>query len=321
MTTNFDNFIKTLTESLLTEAPIGMDSPQETEEVLSKIVDNIMASRNTAGHWVKAFTSKKLSKKATESKTDDEIRSMVTDLVSDVIKKVLPEKDNTYNPDLTKEDLKPALKDAIKSVFEINSTYSDFLSARFANKELLGKVKDVIENGLSSDLEEVIEVTDEGGAELSDESDDEGDEEDKGEAVIDDEIETKSKENTSHNVTFMPEMEYYFNTLDELKSGTLSHDLRVKYERLDPLTGSVHKGKEFIKMFQRYNMTAKEVSDFVKAGILEPTEDFKDSGDTKGFDKSEEDFISDYVKSSMKDKQGSEFGQRFGGGSTEDIFG
>ena len=315
MTTNFDDLITSLTESLLTEAPISTDSPEETEDILNKIVDNIMASRNTSGHWVKAFTSKKLSKKETESKSDDQIRSMVKDLVFDVIKKVLPEKDHTYNSELTKEDLKSALKDAIKSVFEINSTYSDFLSARFANKDLLGRVKDVIENGLSHDLENFIETTDEG-AELSDE-----DESDTEENDADDEPEIKTRGSSQQNLTFMPEVEYYFNTLDELKSGTLSHDLRIKYDTLDPLKGEAYKGKEFIRMFQRYNLTAKDVSDFVKAGILEPTQDFKDLGDTEGFEKSEADFMSDYVKSSMKDKQGSEFGQRFGSGSTEDIFG
>lgn len=312
MTTKFDEFLSNYAESLLTEAPIAMDSPEETQSVLDKIVDNIMMSKNTTGHWVKVFTSKKLSKKETESKSDQEIRAMVKELVLDVIKRVLPEKDHTYNPDLTKDTLKSALKDAIKSVFEINSTYSDFLSARFANKELLGKVKDVVERGLSDDLENVIEVTDEG-AEI--ESFDDTDETDQAETSV------PKTPQPSTELSYHPEIEYYFNTLTELKSGTLSHDLRIKYDKLDPLKGEVYKGKDFVKMFQKYGLSQKDVNDFIKNGILEPTEDYKDSGDTEGFEKTADDFVKDYVSGAVKDYQSSGPGSRFGTGDISDIFG
>jgi len=73
----------------------------------------------------------------------------VRELVTNVVNEVFPKHNNTYNPDIDKSQLRGELKTAIQNAFGINSTYSRFLSDRFGGRELLGRAKDVIVQGLS----------------------------------------------------------------------------------------------------------------------------------------------------------------------------
>jgi len=137
MTSKFD----TIYESILNEMmPMSFDDYGAVEGVIGNIVSNIMASQGNQGHWSKAFTSKKL-KGVSAHDLEDVLREMVTD----VVHKLFPDNGNTYGPDLTRDNFKEKIQNAIKQSFEVNSTYSKFLSDRFANKDLLGKAKEVME--------------------------------------------------------------------------------------------------------------------------------------------------------------------------------
>lgn len=154
MTKNFDNL-------LLELMPLGFEGgTEEVGGVIDEIVKNIMSSVNTTGHWVKVFTSKKL-----KGLPPEKAEPLVRDLVTDVVREVFPEHNNTYNPDIDKSQLRDKLKTAIQNAFEINSTYSKFLSDRFGGRDLLGKAKDVIVQGLSKDIENSTESSG-GGVEL-----------------------------------------------------------------------------------------------------------------------------------------------------------
>lgn len=135
------NKFDSLYESLLNEMmPMSFDDYGAVTGVIDSIVSNIMSARGNQGHWSKAFTSKKL-----KGIPDSELEKAMKDMVTDVVHKLFPEKGNTYSPDLTKENFREKIQNTIKNSFDINSTYSKFLSDRFANSELLGKAKEVME--------------------------------------------------------------------------------------------------------------------------------------------------------------------------------
>lgn len=142
MTSKFD----TIYESILNEMmPMSFDDYGAVKEVIDVIVSNIMSARGNSGHWSKAFTSKKL-----KGAPDEELADMVKGMVTDVVHELFPEKNEkgieyTYGPNLTKENFKEKVANAIKNSFNTNPTYTGFLTDRFANKDLLGKAKEVIE--------------------------------------------------------------------------------------------------------------------------------------------------------------------------------
>ena len=148
MTKNFDTLLEQMHSELISEAPIAMDSPETTKEVVNKIVNNIISAEGK-GHWYNALNSKELR---ALKENPEKVKEKATELVWGVVKIVLPERDNTYNPDITRADLKKGdiLKDAIKNVFKMSETYSTFLRDRFSNDALLGLVKDVVETGVVS---------------------------------------------------------------------------------------------------------------------------------------------------------------------------
>lgn len=159
MTSKFD----TIYESLLSEMmPMSFDDYGAVEGVIDTIVSNIMAARGNQGHWSKAFTSKKL-----KGVPDEQLESVMRSMVTDVVHKLFPENKNTYGPDLTKENFKEKIQNAIKSSFDVNSTYSKFLSDRFANKELLGKAKEVMEVVATAGIEAAGEPAAKGGIKLT----------------------------------------------------------------------------------------------------------------------------------------------------------
>ena len=145
MTKNFDTLLESMLGELLSEAPIAMDSPETTKDVVNKIVNNIVSAEGK-GHWYNALNSKELK---TLKENPEKVKQRATELVWDIVKIILPERDNTYNPDITRADLKKGdvLKDAIRTVFKMGDTHSKFLRDRFSNDALLGLVKDVVESG------------------------------------------------------------------------------------------------------------------------------------------------------------------------------
>lgn len=158
MTKSFNRLFETLLVEMM---PLGFEGgTEEVGGVIDEIVKNIMSSVNTTGHWVKVFTSKKL-----KGLSPEQAEPLVRELVTNVVKEVFPEHNNTYNPDIDKSQLRDKLKTAIRNAFEINATYSKFLSDRFGGKDLLGKAKDVVVQGLSKDIENSTESSG-GGVEL-----------------------------------------------------------------------------------------------------------------------------------------------------------
>lgn len=159
MTSKFD----TIYESILNEMmPMSFDDYGAVENVIDTIVNNIMTSKGNQGHWSKAFTSKKL-KGVPEEQLENIMKSMVTD----VVHRLFPENGNTYGPDLTRDNFKEKISNAIKSSFDVNSTYSKFLSDRFANKELLGKAKEVMEVVAAAGIEAAAVPASKGGIQLT----------------------------------------------------------------------------------------------------------------------------------------------------------
>ena len=145
MTKNFDTLLESMLGDLLSEAPIAMDSPETTKDVVNKIVNNIVSAEGQ-GHWYNALNSKELK---TLKENPEKVKQRATEMVWDIVKIILPERDNTYNPDITRADLKKGdvLKNAIRTVFKMGETHSKFLRDRFSNDALLGLVKDVVESG------------------------------------------------------------------------------------------------------------------------------------------------------------------------------
>jgi hypothetical protein len=153
----------TIYESLLNEMmPMSFDDYGAVEGVIDVIVGNIMAARGNQGHWSKAFTSKKL-----KGVPDENLETAMRDMVTDVVHQLFPENGHTYGPDLTAENFKEKIQNAIKKSFDVNSTYSKFLSDRFANKELLGKAKEVMEVVAAAGIEAAAEPSAEGGIKLA----------------------------------------------------------------------------------------------------------------------------------------------------------
>lgn len=153
----------TVYESILNEMmPMSFDDYGAVEGTIDTIVNNIMSSRGNQGHWSKAFTSKKL-KGVSDEKLENTMRSMVTD----VVHQLFPENNHTYGPDLTRDNFKEKIQNAIKKSFDVNSTYSKFLGDRFANKELLGKAKEVMEVVAAAGIEAAAEPSAKGGIKLA----------------------------------------------------------------------------------------------------------------------------------------------------------
>ena len=119
MTKNFDTLLEQMHSELISEAPISGDISSIAPKIISKAEEAPMS-----GHW-------KLLKQ----------QQNIEQAVYDILKIVLPEKDNTYNPDIdTPEQLKAAIKDAIEEVTSKKGWAAKFLADRLANKELIGSV-------------------------------------------------------------------------------------------------------------------------------------------------------------------------------------
>lgn len=132
MTTEFDRVLEEYLNSLqtLNEAPITGDISSIAPKVISKAKEAPMS-----GHW-------KLLKK----------QENMEEVVMNILKHVLPDNNNTYNPDIdTPEELKAAIKDAIEEVTSKKGWAAKFLADRLANKELIGSVTyDVANKAMSS---------------------------------------------------------------------------------------------------------------------------------------------------------------------------
>lgn len=121
MTPSFNSLIEKLLSEMtaINEAPISGDISDIAPKVIAKATEAPMS-----GHW-------KLLKK----------QENMEQAVMDILKHVLPEKNNTYNPDIdTPEELKAAIKDAIEEVTSKKGWAAKFLADRLANKELIGSV-------------------------------------------------------------------------------------------------------------------------------------------------------------------------------------
>jgi ribosome-binding protein aMBF1 (putative translation factor) len=121
MTKNFDTLLESVLGSL-NEAPIAHENP---EEIVTKAVQTAKASGK--GHWTPV------------AKMRDE--AAMADFIRKVVHRVLPEKNNTYNPDInTKEELKSETLKAIETEMKKSGWAQKFLADRLTNKELLGSV-------------------------------------------------------------------------------------------------------------------------------------------------------------------------------------
>jgi hypothetical protein len=159
MISKFDSIYESILNEMM---PMSFDDYGAVEGVIDTIVGNIMAARGNQGHWSKAFTSKKL-----KGVPDEQLENTMRGMVTDAVHLLFPENGNTYGPDLTKENFKVKIQDAIKKSFDVNSTYSKFLSDRFANKELLGKAKEVMEVVAAAGIEAAGEPSAKGGIKLT----------------------------------------------------------------------------------------------------------------------------------------------------------
>lgn len=132
MVTEFDKIIKQYLNELeiINEAPITGDISDIAPKIISKAKESPMS-----GHW-------KLLKK----------QENMEQVVMDILKHVLPDNNNTYNPDIDNaQELKAAIKDAIEEVTSKKGWAAKFLADRLANKELIGSVTyDVANQAMSS---------------------------------------------------------------------------------------------------------------------------------------------------------------------------
>lgn len=159
MISKFDSIYESILNEMM---PMSFDDYGAVEGVIDTIVSNIMAARGNQGHWSKAFTSKKL-----KGVPDEQLENTMRGMVTDAVHELFPENGNTYGPDLTKENFKDKIQNAIKKSFDVNSTYSKFLSDRFANKDLLGKAKEVMEVVAAAGIEAAAEPSAKGGIKLT----------------------------------------------------------------------------------------------------------------------------------------------------------
>lgn len=164
MTSKFDNIYESILNEMM---PMSFDDYGAVKGVIETIVSNIMSARGNSGHWSKAFTSKKL-----KGAPDEALADMVKGMVTDVVHELFPEKNEkgieyTYGPDLTKDNFKRKIGNAIKNSFNTNATYTGFLADRFANKDLLGKAKEVLEVVAAAGIEAASEPSSKGGIKLT----------------------------------------------------------------------------------------------------------------------------------------------------------
>jgi ribosome-binding protein aMBF1 (putative translation factor) len=133
MTKNFDTLLESVLQKL-DEAPISHENP---EEIVTKAVQTAKASGK--GHWTPV------------AKMGDE--KAMADFIRKVVNRVLPEKNNTYNPDInTKDELKNETLKAIEAEMKKSGWAQKFLADRLSNKELLGSVTfEVAANALRSE--------------------------------------------------------------------------------------------------------------------------------------------------------------------------
>jgi hypothetical protein len=116
----------------LNEAPISGDVSQIAPEIVSKAKDAPMS-----GHW-------KLLKKQEDMEK----------AVIDILNHVLPENNNTYNPDIdTPEELKKAIKDAVEEITTKKGWAAKFLSDRLSTIVLKKVAFDVANQAMTSKKE------------------------------------------------------------------------------------------------------------------------------------------------------------------------
>jgi hypothetical protein len=321
MTQKFDRLFESVVNNLLTEAPIAMDSPETTKETVNKIVNNIINAKGK-GHWYNALNSKELK----ELKDNPEkVKEKATELVWNVVKIILPERDYTYNPDITRTKLKQGdvLKDAIKTVFGTGNKHSEFLSNRFSNDALLGLAKDVVEKAVKTSEDgsgiQLVPVTsienmtqkdfNQALRKANDRPLTDGNGEDEA-----DEEEIEADEETEKKVSYNPKADYYLKSYEEMPSGKLSGDVRVAYDRLSGMSGEVHSGADFVKQLAKSGLGARQFNQLLDLGIMEPADgEISDVGDTEGFKETEDEYIDRLTRSAREDFRSSDLNPKYGG--------
>lgn len=244
-----------------------------------------------------------------------------TKVVKAIIEKVFADNDErTYSLSIDNpEDLKEAIKDAIKSVseeipeFKIGGKWAvQFLADRLANKELLGKVKYTTASGEDVVNKEMTQKEVRQALRKALEEplvDGNGDDE-----AADEEEAVEAEETAAKRVSYNPRADYYLKSYEEMPSGKLSGDVRVAYDRLSGLSGEVHSGADFVKELSKSGLGARQFNQLLDLGILEPAdEEISDAGDTEGFKETEEEYIDRITRAAREDFRSSDLNPKYGG--------
>ena len=308
MTTTFD----ALFESMLSEMmPASMMDDMGT--ATSKVTKKVEELPGKSQHWGP------LQKLSPEARGE---------IVRAIIKTVFADNDeNTYSTTIDNpEQLKDAIKTAIRTVAEKNPDFkaagkwaAQFLADRLSNKELLGNVKyttmggddilqkDATQKEVKQALKKALEQ-----APATEEAPEQATET---EPAVE-------KAKPSKEYSYNPSADYYLKSYEEIPSGTLKGDTQVAYDRLSGMAGEAHSGGDFAKTLKNSQMSTSFLKQLFDLGVLEfaetDSEDFGDVGDTEGFDKDIEKYMSDLTKDARRDYEQSSPGSRFGG---EDVFG
>ena len=303
------------------------------DELLNNLLSEMAATTNYDPSSMGDKISQKVSELPGSSQHWKYLQQLSTDVRKDIVKKIIQNiftdnEDNTYSLSIDNVgDLKSAIVAAIKRVSETNpefkatsSTIIKFLADRLANKELLGNVKYTTSRGEDIVLDKDVTQQDVKNAlkkALSPDSLKDGD-------SVEDSDDTESNQDEPSEVStskraYDPSKDYYLKKYEEIKSGTLKGDLQVAYDRLEPFSGEVHSGSEFAKLLKNSNLPLGFLRQFVELDLMELVDDdLPDTGDTKGFDETESDYMERITRGAREDYDKSSPTSRFGG---EDVFG
>jgi hypothetical protein len=301
MTTKFDKLV----ESILSEM-MPATSEYDPSSMGATVSQKISELPGKSQHWAA------LQKLSPEDRTK---------VVKAIIEKVFADNDErTYSLSIDNpEDLKEAIKDAIKSVseeipeFKIGGKWAiQFLADRLANKELLGNVKYTTASG-----EDVVnkEMTQKEVRQALRKALEEPLTDGNGEEDEELEAEPESKEVVSSKLAYNPRADYYLKTEDEIPSGKLSGDLRIAHDRLSVMAGEVHSGAEFVKQLEKTpGLGTSHVKQLLDLGIFEPAdEETSNVGDTEGFKETEEEYIDRITRAAREDYRSADLNPKYGG--------
>ena len=300
MTKNFD----TLLESMLSEMAVAWkgSTPEEQKNAKKgfvRRVADISRSAPMSGHW------KPLKQ------LDGTGKSKLAKFLLYVCREILWDKHPetnapfSYNPEInTKKELQALVKPAVEKVSKKSGWAQKFLSDRLNTQMVedlaFNVVSNAVDNGeevTQNEVEQTLQEPVAGG---------DSEEEEGGEAeVLADEPATP----TDAPLTFNPRTDYYIETeVDSRKFSKVPEadrqDLRTAHDRLTVMP--TDSGKAFLTQLERTpGLGIKQINQLIALGIMVPADsdsaELGQPGDTTGFNKNVEEYMSDLTKDALRD--------------------